>query len=77
MSFGREREREGIDGSLADFVRALRGGEPPVSECHGNIGSLAVMMAAWSRAGRDGCGPSGEVWAGRAADDRSEPMAPA
>ncbi|HSZ41936.1 MAG TPA: Gfo/Idh/MocA family oxidoreductase [Trebonia sp.] len=37
---------EGIDGSLADFIRALRGGEPPMSECHDNIRSLAMVMAA-------------------------------
>lgn len=45
---------EGIDGSLADFVRALRGGQPPMSECHDNIRSLAMVMAALesSRTGR-------------------------
>jgi hypothetical protein len=48
MPFGQERERAGIDGSLADFIRALRG----ASGCHGNIGSLAMVMAAWSRAGQ-------------------------
>lgn len=45
---------EGIDGSLAEFVRALRGGQPPMSECHDNIRSLAMVMAALesSRTGR-------------------------
>jgi hypothetical protein len=45
---------EGIDGSLAEFISALQGGEPPMSECHGNIRSLAMVMAALesSRTGR-------------------------
>jgi predicted dehydrogenase len=44
----------GIDGSLADFARALRGGPPPMTECHDNIRSLAMVTAALesSRAGR-------------------------
>lgn len=37
---------EDIRGSLADFVRALPGGEPPMTECHDNIRSLAMVMAA-------------------------------
>jgi len=45
---------EGIDGSLADFVGALRGGPVPMSECHDNIRSLAMVMSALesSRTGR-------------------------
>lgn len=45
---------EGIGGSLADFVRALRGGQPPMTECHDNIRSLAMVVAAResSRTGR-------------------------
>jgi predicted dehydrogenase len=44
----------GIMGSLADFVRALRSGEVPMTECHDNIASLAMVMAALesSRSGR-------------------------
>jgi predicted dehydrogenase len=37
---------EDILGSLADFVRALRGGEQPMTECHDNIRSLAMVLAA-------------------------------
>ncbi len=36
----------GIAGSLADFVSALGGGEPPMGECHDNIRSLAMVFAA-------------------------------
>jgi predicted dehydrogenase len=45
---------EGIAGSLADFVRALRTGETPMNECHDNIKSFAMVMAALesSRSGR-------------------------
>jgi predicted dehydrogenase len=45
---------EGIEGSLADFIGALRGGPAPMSECHDNIRSLAMVMAAVesSRTGR-------------------------
>ncbi len=45
---------DGIAGSLADFVRALRTGETPMSECHDNIKSFAMVMAALesSRSGR-------------------------
>ncbi len=39
-------ESEGIVGSLADFVRALRGGMPPMNECHDNLKSFAMVMAA-------------------------------
>jgi predicted dehydrogenase len=44
----------GIEGSLADFVKALRTGEVPMNECHDNIKSFAMVMAALesSRAGR-------------------------
>ena len=37
---------DGIAGSLADFVRALRTGETPMSECHDNIKSFAMVTAA-------------------------------
>jgi len=45
---------EGIAGSLADFVKALRTGEVPMSECHDNIRSFAMVTAALesSRSGR-------------------------
>jgi predicted dehydrogenase len=33
-------------GSLRDFVRALRTGETPMGECHDNIKSLAMSLAA-------------------------------
>jgi predicted dehydrogenase len=44
----------GIAGSLADFVGALRSGEVPMNECHDNIKSFAMVMAALesSRSGR-------------------------
>jgi predicted dehydrogenase len=44
----------GIAGSLADFVRALRTGEIPMNECHDNIKSFAMVIAALesSRTGR-------------------------
>lgn len=44
----------GIDGSLADFLAALAGGPAPMGECHDNIKSLAMVMAALesSREGR-------------------------
>jgi predicted dehydrogenase len=44
----------GIDGSLADFLGALAGGPIPMGECHDNIKSLAMVMAALesSREGR-------------------------
>jgi predicted dehydrogenase len=37
---------EGIAGSLGDFVRALRTGEPVMNECGDNIKSFAMVMAA-------------------------------
>ncbi len=44
----------GIEGSLADFIRALRTGGTPMNECHDNIKSFAMVMAALgsSRSGR-------------------------
>lgn len=36
----------GIAGSLRDFVNALRTGSTPMGECHDNIKSLAMVMAA-------------------------------
>jgi predicted dehydrogenase len=38
--------REGIAGSLADFVKGIREGRAPMNECHDNIKSLAMVMAA-------------------------------
>lgn len=45
---------DGIAGSLADFVKALRTGVAPMNECSDNIKSLAMVMAAVesSRTGR-------------------------
>lgn len=45
---------DGIAGSLADFVKALRTGETPMNECHDNIKSFAMVAAALesSRSGR-------------------------
>jgi predicted dehydrogenase len=45
---------DGIRGSLADFVEALRTGGTPMNECHDNIKSFAMVMAALesSRSGR-------------------------
>lgn len=37
---------EGIAGSLADFVTALRTGVPPMTECGDNVRSLAMVYAA-------------------------------
>ena len=37
---------EGIDGSLRDFLNALRTGETPQGECHDNIKSLAMVFGA-------------------------------
>jgi predicted dehydrogenase len=44
----------GIEGSLYDFLNALRTGEEPMGECHDNIKSLAMVFAAIesSRLGR-------------------------
>ena len=36
----------GIAGSLRDFVNALKTGQTPMGECHDNIKSLAMVMAA-------------------------------
>jgi len=36
----------GIAGSLRDFVNALKTGATPMGECHDNIKSLAMVMAA-------------------------------
>jgi predicted dehydrogenase len=36
----------GIAGSLRDFLHALRTGATPMSECHNNIKSLAMVFAA-------------------------------
>jgi predicted dehydrogenase len=36
----------GIDGALAEFVGAIDGGAPPMGECHDNIKSLAMALAA-------------------------------
>ena len=38
--------KEGIAASLADFVRALRTGEPAMNDCKDNISSFAMVMAA-------------------------------
>jgi predicted dehydrogenase len=45
---------DGISGTLADFVKALRTGEKPMTECHDNIKSFAMVFAALesSRRGR-------------------------
>ena len=37
---------EGIDGSLRDFLNALRTGDTPQGECHDNIKSLAMVFGA-------------------------------
>jgi predicted dehydrogenase len=39
-------DHPGIAGSLSDFVRALRTGEPAMNDCKDNIKSLAMVMAA-------------------------------
>jgi len=36
----------GIEGSLEDFLHALRTGETPMGECHDNIKSLAMVFGA-------------------------------
>ncbi len=38
--------KEGIEGSLEDFLRALETGSTPQGECHDNIQSLAMVCAA-------------------------------
>jgi predicted dehydrogenase len=45
---------EDIAGSLADFVKALRTGEVPMNECHDNLASFAMVMAALESS-RSGC----------------------
>jgi len=40
-----------LEDSLADFLRALRGGGLPLGECHDNIRSLAMCHAAVESAG--------------------------
>lgn len=44
----------GLDGSLREFVAALRSGRPPMGECHDNLMSLAMVYGAIesSRTGR-------------------------
>jgi predicted dehydrogenase len=37
---------EGLAGVLADFMAALQGGPKPMTECHDNIKTLAMVMAA-------------------------------
>jgi predicted dehydrogenase len=44
--------REGIAGSLADFVEALRTGVTPETEIHSNLQSLAMVEAAVASADR-------------------------
>lgn len=45
---------EGIAGALLDLVAAFRSGRAPMTECHDNIKSLAMVMSALdaSRTGR-------------------------
>jgi predicted dehydrogenase len=38
--------REGITGSLEEFLAAIKGGPTPNGECHDNIKSLAMVFAA-------------------------------
>jgi predicted dehydrogenase len=45
---------EDVAGSLADFVKALRSGEVPMNECHDNLASFAMVMAALESS-RRGC----------------------
>jgi predicted dehydrogenase len=49
-----ELRASGIAGSLADFVRGLRTGVAPMTECHDNLKSFAMVSAALesSRCGR-------------------------
>ena len=46
ISMEPQRTAEGIAGSLADFVGALRGGSVPMNECHDNVKSFAMVMGA-------------------------------
>lgn len=43
---GRQVPGDGIDGSLADFITALRTGAVPMGEVHDNLYSLAMVHAA-------------------------------
>jgi predicted dehydrogenase len=38
--------KHGIEGSLDEFLRCIRGGGTPMGECHDNIKSLAMVFAA-------------------------------
>jgi predicted dehydrogenase len=38
--------KHGIEGSLEDFLHALRSGDTPRGECHDNIKSLAMVLGA-------------------------------
>ncbi|MEZ0327644.1 MAG: Gfo/Idh/MocA family protein [Fimbriimonas sp.] len=42
--------RPGIEGSLDEFLGALRTGATPMGECHDNIKSFAMVMAAYESA---------------------------
>jgi predicted dehydrogenase len=37
----------GIEGSLAEFLNALKTGDTPMGECHDNIKSFAMTIAAY------------------------------
>lgn len=39
-------EHDGLDGSLCEFVDAVRNGNTPMGECHDNVVSLAMVHAA-------------------------------
>ncbi|MBM7789232.1 Gfo/Idh/MocA family protein [Tenggerimyces flavus] len=39
-------EHSGLDGSLREFVEAVRNGSTPMGECHDNVVSLAMVHAA-------------------------------
>ena len=41
-----DTEPEDLAGSLAEFLRCLVAGESPMTECHDNIKSLAMMLGA-------------------------------
>jgi predicted dehydrogenase len=45
-------DHPGIEGSLRDFVNALRTGTQPMGECHDNLYSLAMVHAAVASAGQ-------------------------
>lgn len=46
VSTPEESVAQGIDGSLAEFVTSLETGSMPMGECHDNIKSLAMCVAA-------------------------------